>query len=436
MKTKLTYWLQIKVFIGLGATVLGAALFVFYLEYISRENHASLQLLSQVKQLETQGKAIQRRGITYAAHAPRDYAPYERDVIIFYPDFKRDLDAFERQIQLIEEEVRTRQPVMFSSSSKATLVSIENLQQRWAVFRKGFQDKLGYSATEPRLEWGAEYVQENQASINAITGDLIMTIETAIQAQLEENQRLTRFAMIGAALLLLLGVLWFYLSVIRRIRVTVKACQRVAQGDFGYQLPAEHKDELGVLATAFNTLSARTRLVVTMLTSMHLKGSTESKIDALWNQASGYLPMQWLGLFEMNAADNRLSLDAMRTRRKLSDSIRNSLARVTGEDQHLAALTKTRAPLKYDHLANVATSIPNAKVTREILKLGLVNSALIVPLAADNGWKGLLVFVAQDEAAYTTEQVELMANLAPFIANGFAQAQPDVLPATRQAALV
>ena len=43
--------------------------------------------------------------------------------------------------------------------------------------------------------------------------------------------------------------------------------------------------------------------------------------------------------------------------------------------------------------------------------MGLLNSALIVPLASDDGWKGLIMFVAQDIAAYTDEQVELMANL-------------------------
>lgn len=421
MKNKVTYWLQIKVFMGLGALLLGSALMVLYLELVAQENHANQQLLSYVRQLETQGKAIQRRGMTYAEHAPRDYGPYERDVIIFYPDFMRDLDAFENQTRLIADTANTLPRTIISPSNNTTLDSINILQQRWSTFRKGFLDKLGPNTKEPRLEWGAEYVQENQALINAVTGKLIMTIDTAIQEQVQENQQLTKIAMSGAVALLLFGAIWFYISVIRRIIITVRGCQRVAKGDFGYQLPANRKDELGMLAAAFNTLSARTRLVVTMLSKMHQKGSADSKLDSLWNEARGYLPMQWLGLFELNPAEGKLSLVSMRTERKLSETIKKSLIKATGDDQHLIAISKTQAPLKYDKLADVATGIPTAKLARELLKLGLLDSALIVPLTADDGWKGVIVFVAQDKAAYTNEQVELMGNLSPFMANGFAQ---------------
>lgn len=420
MKKKVVYWLQIKVFIGLGTLLLGCALIIFYLELIARENHANQQLLSYVRQLETQGQAIQRRGITYARHAPRDYGPYERDVIIFYPDFMRDLDAFDKKIKQVATTANNLPETVISRSNGEIVSSISVLQQQWEQFRKGFQEKLGTKSKEPRLEWGAEYVQENQALINSITGNLLTTIDAAIQNQVMENTRLTRFAITGAGILLLIGVTWFYISVIRRIAITVKGCQRVAQGDFGYQLPAKRKDELGLLAVAFNTLSARTRLVVSMLSKMHQKGSVESKLDSLWNEARGYLPMQWLGLFELDDSESTLRLVVMRTERKLSSSIKKSLIKAASEDMHLVAASKTQAPLKYDELGTVATGIPGARFSREILKLGLINSAMVVPLVADNGWKGLIVMVAKDKAAYTDEQVELMSNLSGFMANGFA----------------
>lgn len=92
-------WLQIKVVAGLTALVLGASVLVGYLTVLAEENHASQELLSRVRQLEVHGQAIQRRGLTYANNAPRDYGPYDRDVVIFYPDFMQDLDAFDRQLE-------------------------------------------------------------------------------------------------------------------------------------------------------------------------------------------------------------------------------------------------------------------------------------------------------------------------------------------------
>lgn len=254
-----------------------------------------------------------------------------------------------------------------------------------------------------------------------MTGELITTIDTAIQDKLEANKQLSNTSIYSAAILLLLGIIWFYFSVIRRIAITIKGCQRVAKGDFGYQLPDQANDELGALASAFNTLSARTRFVVTMLSKMHRHGSAESKINELWNEASGYLPIQWLGLFEINPKTNAFSLVNVRTERKSNEAMAQTLNEAITLDSHLLSVCKKRVPVKYDNLDDIATNTPDAKLVRELLKIGLLNSALFVPLVSDDDWKGLLVFVAQDAASYTDEQVELMGNLAPFMANGFVQ---------------
>jgi len=419
------YWLQIKVFIGLGTLLLGSALIVLYLELVSQENHANQQLLSQVRQLEVQGKSIQRRGMTYAENAPRDYGPYNRDVTIFYPDFIQDLDLFDGQISVIAESAKNLPHTIFSPTSDRIMNSINNLQSNWNVFRVGFLEKLGPNTKEPRLEWGADYVNENHQLIHSITGMLITTIDSAVQEQLEKNKQFTNLVIGGAGAFLLLGVIWFYFGVIRRVTNTVTACQRVAQGDFGYQLPTNRNDELGALARAFNTLSSRTRLVVTMLTNMHRPGSAGSKLDSLWNEAGAYLPVQWLGLFELDSPGDSMKLVTSHTERKLSDSLKNTLAKTANTDQHLLALCKSNTTVKFDNLTNVATQIPDAKLVRELSKVGLLNSALCVPLNSDSGWKGMIVFVARDAATYTDEQVELMGNLAPFMANGFSQAEKE-----------
>jgi HAMP domain-containing protein len=416
-----TYWLQIKVFIGLGTLLLGSALTVFYLELVSQENHANLQLLSQVRQLEVLGKTIQRRGATYSENAPRDYGPYNRDVIIFYPDFMQDLESFDGQIKLIAKSAKHLPNTTLSPSSERIVKSIDNLQKKWEIFRAGFMERLGPNVQEPRLEWGADYVKDNQIIIHSITGMLITTIDSAVQDQLRANKKFTNLVISGAGAVLLLGVIWFYFGVIRRVTSTVAACQRVAQGDFGFQLPVNQNDELGALARAFNTLSSRTRLVVTMLTNMNRHGTAESKLESLWKEAGAYLPVQWLGLFELSPSGDSLRLIVAHTERKLRDSLKNAIATAAITDQHLLAICNSNTTVKYDDLHSVSTEISDAKLVRELSKVGLLNSALYVPLISDNGWKGLIVFVARDVATYTDEQVELMGNLAPFMANGFAQ---------------
>lgn len=423
MKNKMVNWLQIKVFMGLGLLLLGSATTVIYLDLIAQENHANQQVLGYVKQLKVQGEAIQRRGITYSKNAPRDYAPYNRDVIIFYPDFISDLDAFENQINNIARMVNNMPRNITSTSNNSITESIHNLQTRWQGFKKGFLEKLGPDTKEPRLEWGAEYVEQNQELINAITGKLITTIDQAIQGKLEANRQLSTISIASAGTLLVFGVIWFYFSVIRRITLTVKGCQRVAQGDFGYQLPVKTNDELGSLARAFNTLSARTRFVLTMLSKMHREGNAETKIDALYKEAAGYLPIDWIALWSVDQTNGKLHLMSMRSDKKIRSSMQTSMKLASSNDAHLLTVCRSRNPVKYDNLIEISSTTPNAKLVREIIKIGLLKSALLVPLTSDDGWQGLIMFVAHDAAAYTDEQVELMGNLAPFMANGFTQSE-------------
>ena len=113
------------------------------------------------------------------------------------------------------------------------------------------------------------------------------------------------------------------------------------------------------------------------------------------------------------------------TERKLSDSLKNAISQAANTDQHLLAICNSNTTVKFDDLHSVSTEIPDAILVRELSRAGLLNSALCVPLNADSGWKGLIVFVARDAATYTDEQVELMGNLAPFMANGFAQSDKE-----------
>lgn len=426
-------WLQIKVIFGLGGLLTAAAIVFGYLTLLAEENHASQDLLSQVRQLQVQGQAIQRRGVTYAGNAPRDFGPYERDMIIFYPDFVRDLTAFDQNLKAVSKAATALPSGYLHAASGGLIATVEKMQTGWNTFQRGFQDKLGPNPAEPRLEWGAEYVRDNQALINSLTGDLINMVDQAVQARLQKNAELTTAAVIGAGVFLLLVVLWFYFSIVRRISLTVAGCQRVAQGDFGYQLPVQGNDELTTLAQAFNSLSARTRFVLTMLSKMHRSGSAESKITSLWTEASGYLPIKWMGLWEVDAATSSMRLLSLRADKPIAEATLKTLENHASTDTSLINMSREMQPTKSDKLTEYVLKTPNARFLRELVKTERLNSALLVPLTSDDGWKGLLMFVTDSPAAYTADQVELMGNLSSYMANGFAHAETGSVAATETA---
>lgn len=412
-------WLQIKVFIGLAGLCLVALAIIFYVNQVANENYADLELLSKVKQLNVQAENIKRRANTYAQNAPRDYAPYFRDIVIFYPDFIQDLDAFEKGIKDLSLATNTLSININSTIYQQIETSINNLNDNWNTFRNGLSEKLGPDLKEPRLEWGAEYVQQNQSLINNITGELITSIESAINNKLNHNRQLTKNAYIGAVIISLLGIAWFYFSIVRRINITVKGCQRVAGGDFGYQLPVKSKDELGSLAIAFNHLSARTRFVVTVLSKLNAHETTSDKIAALVNESKGYLNIELFGFLSFNNKTRKFKLNGIYANRKISDRTKTKLAKATKADPLLQKASDAGTTLKYDNLSESSMQLSHSPMLQEIIKMGLLNSALVVPLKADNGQKGIMILVASDKNAFNEEQRSLMDNLSTYIANGF-----------------
>lgn len=426
---KVRRWLQIKVFIGLGVLVAAAAAVIYYINLLSHENYAKQELLSVVKQLQVQGEAINRRGSTYAKNPPRDYSPYFRDVAIFYPDFMVDLNEFENGINQVAALAAGLPQHRFSTNDGVLGSSIHNLREQWGKFKSGFLEKLGADLNEPRLEWGAEYVEENKKLFNLVTGLLVKSIEKEVNTQLEANSQLAVRAITAGCIALFLGIVWFYMSVVRRIAGTITGCRRVAQGDFGYELPVHGNDELAALAEAFNTLSARTRFVVTMLSDLQSYGGLDDKMQTLWEQASGYLPMEWVGLWELSPNNRSFLLLSSRTNIPVSVATQAKLLSASKNDTHILEISRNARAVKYDNLRGAASSLPNGRLVRELTKMGLVNSALIVPLESSGGWKGILVFVAADQNAYSDEQLELMMNLSPFMANGFEISRSSGVPA-------
>lgn len=421
MHTSGRNWLQIKVLIGLAVLLLGTASVLGYLSMLASENHASQELLSRVRQLDTLGQAIQRRSVTYANHAPRDYEPYNRDVIIFFPDFMRDLQAYEAQA-LIVHEAATRPGNPIADDTRIT-ATVTRLLQDWRKFMTGFREKIGDNPAEPRLEWAAEFVRDNNAMIASLTVNLIRDMEQAIQQRLARNDTLSRTALIVAGLGLLLGVVWFYYNVARRIGLTVRGCQRVAQGDFGYQLPIRGNDELARLGQAFNTLSARTRLVVNMLSRMHRPSSHDDKLAMLLAEATGYLDVQTLSLWQAEPDGAHTRLLSLRGAPDLDETTKHTLRNLGRADAHLAQLCQTTQAIKIDNLSDYILHTPHARLLRELAVGSAQNSALLVPLATEDGWRGLLLFSAASPAAYTDEQTELMGNMSGYMAHGFAQGE-------------
>lgn len=429
MKKETKISMQVGVLIGLGLILAVSATVVAAMILALRASHANHAVLEEMGKLDEIGQAIERRALQYADHAPRDYCPYDRDVVIFYPEFLADLEAYDR---LIAQAVRSVAGVgmgdaFVGGSFEAPREALNKLEAAWTKFRRELAEKLGDNPAEPRLEWGAEYIRDHKAELNAVVGELTRTVEAAIAGHQRAVDRLVVVAALAGGLLVLAIAAWFYLRVVRRVVVTVDGCRRVAQGEFGYQVPVSGRDELAVLADAVNRLSSRARLVLELLDNMQRSDTVDHKLAFFLTDAGAYLGSHWLGLWQ-KAPDGELEL-LHSAAADLPEHRQRGVLNAADRDSTLPPLMEHGEVVLIGDISGYIATRPTARLLRELVKIGYARSALAVPLASDDGWDGLLILASKDGDNYDEEHAALLGNLSRVLANGLARAIRESSPA-------
>lgn len=372
-----------------------------------------LTLLGELRRLETVGESLLARGIHYVNNAARDYETYARDVALFKRELIGDVERFDTSLRALSERLA-------GDPGLAVLrlaAGVSELEGAWTTYREGFAEKLGPDPDEPRLEWGSEFVVEHQPRINELVHELV----AGFQAASERDNRAARLGGATAALLsvlIALGALaWFYYGVSQRIRRTVEGCQRVASGDFGYQMPVDSRDELGQLAEAFNSLSSRTRLVLSLLEHLQQRTSLAASFTALANDSASYLPAEWLGLLEVTETGNDGTVRFARSSANPAELVNQRVSLLGLFDRcDFAEAAVTNLPDLRRHAVEHAES----RLVRELVRHGF-RSALLVPLNARHEWRGLLVFASKQVDAYDDDQIRLLGRLVPMLSTGLAR---------------
>ncbi len=286
--------LRIQAATALGMVVL---LFLFALSLQVRGFERAINeqsMLTELSALVARVDDVERRGRGYAAVAPRDYESYYRDVAVIYGDWKADLQTLQANIDALATAVE-------SSDSTAVTGGYAELRRQHEAFRLGLAEKLGPDEQEPQLEWGAQFIEANAPALRAAAVQLEEAAKAMVARHLQGMRWTTRLTwLFGGIGLVLLGW-WFWRRVISRIGKVAVACRAVAEGAFGERAEVDADDELGVLATAFNQLSSRTRVVLGVLDRLPDGAGAEDAFDLLWQESRDHLGQSWQGLFEFDA---------------------------------------------------------------------------------------------------------------------------------------
>ena len=413
--------LEFKVTAVLGSIVLIAALTIAIMAFALDQARTNERMGAQVSQLQILSQGVFRRSGNYLGSAPRSYPAYNRDLIIFYPDFMADLGAMGRLIEGIHGHYFDRAralalgPQDIGLRDPGTDQLVTGVHDNWTTFFAGLRDKLGDDPNEPRLEWGTEYIRDHQAELRENIDALIVRINARLVEQNRKLKSASSWAMGLLALLAALSILWFYFGVTRRIKRAVAGCVQVSTGDFGHQIRVKGRDEIAVLGSAINKLSERARLVLSLTGQMRGASGPRSALEEFWDTCE--TP------FSLNALSLHTWVDggrALQLLHALPDGGNRTRRRDVRTQHFVKGLLREGKPEVIVDPEQFMAAHPTERLVRDLTLKGEGSRALLILPLLDKGatW-GVLFMTSADPEAFTSEHVALLENLSPVFSQAF-----------------
>ncbi len=230
-------------------------------------------------------------------------------------------------------------------------------------------------------------------------------------------EKILTVSQIGIVVMGLLGLLWFYFRVLKRIGNTVNACVKVANGDFGHTLKIDGDDEISVLAKAFNLVSSRSQLVMALQNQLHQVQSMEQALTVISQAAGGFLPIAWVGVFHTKEQKKLTLLSALS--QQSIQTIPNKVINLQqGFGKKLSNNMLTKKSVIQNNLGEYAVNNEQELFIRDLVRTHEIQSVLALPMISRKGWEGYIIFGTR-KGEYNKSQTELLENLSTMMAGHF-----------------
>lgn len=395
----------------------GSASYTLYAIQQRRNDDVLLNLAGKL-QLTAQRLAMQ--GLNYVENAPRDYPTYYRDVRLYYRDLMAHVATFDQitqafsQANLPPELTQMEEPIRPRLDVRATM-SVEALHSAWADYHRQLMEALGEDPDEPRLEYAAQHVVDNQQLLETLASQLLGELERFVGKHLEQIGAINRTVLLLALAVALAIVGWFFVRVLRPLGAAVDGFRKVAQGDFRQQLTVSGNNEIAWLTDAFNRLSMRLNSLFRLIDRIQGGSDLDNTLRFVCEEFSTFLPIDWVGSLLRSSEGSTIRLERAYADGQ-ADIAERTVYPLAGT--LLAEAMDSGEPLHIPGLPDTAQQNPQYRFLRLLARKGM-HSAIFLPITEPNTASGVLVFASRTPGAYTPEHLELLTNIAHLITHSF-----------------
>lgn len=405
-----------------GAAIMVACVLVLT---ISQREATQIQRLltdwqAQADKIQLDISNLQQQAQHYKLNAPRDFESYNRDVEVFYQQFKQQLTTLDQTFNNANASVTD-----LSGKFTYTWLTQENspllhaVQKQsawhafWYIFVDELQGKIG-NPQEPRLEWGAEYIITHQEKLTREAVTLAEHITEANQWFAATYEKINNGLIIFVLVYLLFSLTLFALRIIRPVSVTTKACEAVAAGAYGTKVEVSGSGETQRLQQAFNELSARSKLMMDMLSDINQPGNVSDKLQRIYDSGHDALGTNWIGLMAFNEqtvdlnASVPMALDINFRHRHVS------LNKAFGKE---LINTLETGWLEIKSLRQLSLNRHDERFLRELHKNTMASEIIGYPFRCPKHNNFILLFASKEKDGFSQQQTDLIQALSKLMAD-------------------
>lgn len=408
--------------------------FTVYALNLRKHDYTILNLAGQLRVLS---QTIVAQSYNYVERAPRDYKSYERDLGLY----NRDLNLFINKYDRIINSFKARQlaPDLWDSvaiirDNKETVPSLTDPNETikctwdqvsrsqlgvtadiWQKFKTELQLELGDDADSPRLEAAAKYIIFHETELLETSTDLSSAFRVMMEDKLHNINLWNRIAIIVSLLIVITLVYLLYRKTFKPLDSTVKAFERIAQGDLTQQVTVSGGTEISSLILAFNAMTQRLASLFQLTDRINQATNLDDTLQFVCEEFRSMLPINWVGMLRITPGEQSVILERQYSDQQTSLHEKDSFLLINSP---FNVVQESGKPLVINDIHHPDVIFANNSLLMTLADNGF-SSAIFFPLSMSSQEQAVLVFAAENVDEYAVEHIELLENIAGQVAHAF-----------------
>ncbi len=396
---------------------------IYYTMHHLDEYHRDTVTLRVASQLAFSVGRMNEQGLNYLSNAPRDYETYNRDVKLYYRDLRAHVSTIESMIHgfasgMLPESLEGIDDDMMLILPEHVRKEISTLEGEWQIYRKKLLDSLGDDLSMPRLEFASQHIVTETPALKETVDHVVSLLRSSSVAHQNDialtNKWILGMAFVSGGFI----TFWFVWWVLRPLSIAVKGYQKVAHGDFGHQLPARSRNEIGLMNKAFNDLSRRMNALFKLIDRLQTGGDISETLTTVGEHMQPMVPTEWLAAVLINSDGRTARVAGIWC---VNQGVERSALVLDLYSESAGSMLLPAVKSGKPTLLDVANQAAAGDHFVSLLKANQLAHAVLLPLNDSNDVQGVLVLGRRGEESFSEDDMQLLGNISPLLDHSFSR---------------